>query len=158
MFRRRSNIVKQVGKRLAPNSKQLKAIFQDFFLNPVSESQHRQQQDIDLGNNSKVNQPKEKRNESYYRDKLAKSLNGQIEIQVPSGRIDILTNNQIIEVKHIKKWSAALGQIITYGYHYPNHQKRIHLFGLENNSSKINLIKKQCQEQNIIVTFEEHNI
>ena len=155
MFRRRNNIVKQAGKRLAPDTKELKAIFQDFFLNPASEYQHQQQPDIDLGNNSKVKKPKEKRNESYYRDKLAKSLNGQTEVKVPSGRIDILTSNQIIEVKHIQKWNAALGQIITYGYYYPNHQKRIHLFGVENNSSKIRLINEQCREQNIIVTFEE---
>ena len=154
MFRRRNNIVKQAGKRLAPDSKQLKTIFQDLFSNPASEQKY-QQPNINSGNNSKVNKPKKKRNESYYRDKLAKSLNGRTEVKVPSGRIDILTSNQIIEVKHIKKWNAALGQIITYGYHYPNHQKRIHLFGVENNSSKILLIKKQCQEQNIIATFEE---
>lgn len=154
MFRRRNNIIKQAGRRLAPDSKQLKAIFQDFFPNPASESKHRQQPDINSGDNPRANKQKKKRNESYYRDKLAKSLNGQTEVKVPSGRIDILTSNQIIEVKHIKKWNAALGQVITYGYHYPNHQKRIHLFGVENNSSKILLIQKQCQEQNIIATFE----
>ena len=155
MFRRRNNIVKQAGKRLAPDNKQLKAIFQDFFLNPASESQHRQHPDINVGNNSKVNKPRKKRNESYYRDKLAKSLNGRTEVIVPSGRIDILTSNQIIEVKHIKRWKDAVGQITIYGDSYPNHQKRIHLFGIENNSSMIILIKEQCQKRNIIVTFEE---
>ena len=98
---------------------------------------------------------KEKRKESYYRDKLAKSLNGQTEVKISFGRIDILTSSQIIEVKHIKKWNAAIGQIITYGYHYPNHQKRIHLFGEENSNEKIIFIKKRCQEQNIVVTFEK---
>ena len=57
-------------------------------------------------------------------------------------------------VKHIKKWKAALGQIIAYSNFYPNHQKRIHLFGLENDNNLIRLIQKQCQKQNIIVTFE----
>lgn len=151
MFRRRDNIVKQAGKRLAPDSKQLKTIFQDLFSNPAPESQHRQQP----GNNSQVNKSRKKRNESYYRDKLAKSLNGQTEVKVPSGRIDILTSNQIIEVKHIKRWKDAIGQIIIYGDSYPNHQKRIHLFGIENNSSMILLIKEQCQKRNIIATFEE---
>ena len=154
MFRRRNNIVKQAGKRLAPDSKQLEALIKKLWSDAVKDIKH-QQQDINLGDIPKVNKPKKKRNESYYRDKLAKSLNGQTEVKVPSGRIDILTRNQIIEVKHIKKWNAALGQIITYGYHYPNHQKRIHLFGVEKNSSKIPLIIKQCQEQNIIATFEE---
>ena len=149
MFERRNNIVKQASKRLTPNSKQFKTIFEDFFSNSASEQKHQQK-----NKNSQTKKPKKKRNESYYRDRLAKSLNGQTEVKIPSGRIDILTSNQIIEVKHIKKWNAALGQIITYGYHYPNHQKRIHLFGEENNKDKILLIKEQCLEQNIIVTFE----
>ena len=111
--------------------------------------------DINVKDTSKANKRKKKRSESYYRDKLAKSLNGQMEVKVPYGRIDILTNNQIIEVKHIKKWNAALGQVITYAYFYPNHQKRIHLFGVENNSHKISMIQEQCRAQNIIITFEE---
>ena len=154
MFRRRNNIVKQAGRRLAPDSKQLKTIFQGLFSNPVSEQKY-QQQDINLGDNSTANKPKKKHNESYYRNKLAKSLNGRIEVKVPSGRIDILTSNQIIEVKHIKRWKDAVGQITIYGDSYPNHQKRIHLFGIENNSSMILLIKEQCLKRNIIATFEE---
>ena len=154
MFRRRDNIVKQAGKRLAPDSKQLKTIFQDLFSNPAFKQKH-QQPDINLGNSPQINKPRKKRNESYYRDKLAKSLNGRTEVIVPSGRIDILTSNQIIEVKHIKRWKDAVGQITIYGDSYPNHQKRIHLFGIENNSSIIILIKEQCQKRNIIATFEE---
>lgn len=154
MFRRRNNIVKQAGRKLAPDSKQLRSIFQSFFSNPADEENYPQQA-LNSGNRSKANKQKPKRNESYYRDKLARSLNGQTEVVVPAGRIDILTSNQVIEVKHIKKWNAALGQVITYGVYYPNHQKRIHLFGVENNSSKILLIEEQCQMQNIIATFEE---
>lgn len=91
MFRRRNNIVKQAGKRLIPDNKQLKEIFQDLFSNPVDDRKP-QKHDINLGNSSK-NKQKIKHNESYYRDKLAKYLNGQIEVKVPTGRIDILTNN-----------------------------------------------------------------
>lgn len=137
MFRHRNNIVKKAGKKLTPDKNKLGSIFQDFFTNPASEQKHQNR----------------KRNESYYRDKLAKSLNGQIEVQVPTGRIDILTNNQIIEVKHIKRWKGALGQIIVYGDYYPNHQKRIHLFG-ENDDAQTLLIVQQCQKQNVIATFE----
>ncbi|MEM8829654.1 MAG: hypothetical protein AAGE96_09895 [Cyanobacteria bacterium P01_G01_bin.19] len=154
MFRRRKNILKQAGKRLTPDNKQLKKMFGNFLFNPASEQKH-QSKNIDLNDNFRDKKSKQKRNESYYRDKLARSLNGRTEVIVPSGRIDILTNTQIIEVKHIKKWNAALGQIITYGYHYSDLQKRIHLFGEENSKAKIILIKKQCKEQNIVVTFEE---
>jgi len=151
MFRRRNNIVKQAGKRFAPNNEQLKAIFKDFFSNLVDDQQP-QKQDINLGNDSK-NKQKRKPNESYYRDKLAKFLNGQTEVIVPTGRIDILTRCQIIEVKHISNWKAALGQIIVYGNYYPHHQKRLHLFG-ENNDALILLIVEQCKKQNVIATFE----
>ena len=154
MFERRNNIVKQASKRLTPNSKQFKTIFEDFFSNSASEQKH-PQKDANLNDTSQVKKSNKKRNESYYRDKLAKSLDGQTEVKVPFGRIDILTNNQIIEVKHIKKWNAAVGQIIIYGSHYPHHQKRIHLFGVENNSHKISMIQEQCRAQNIIITFEE---
>ncbi len=53
MFRRRNNIIKQAGKRLAPNSKQLKTIFQDLFPNPASEQKH-QQPDINSDNNPEL--------------------------------------------------------------------------------------------------------
>ena len=155
MFRHRNNIVKQVGKRLAPDSKQLRSIFQGFLHNPVEEEKPPQQNKNSSNNTFKANKNNKKRNESYYRDKLARSLNGQTEIVVPTGRIDILTSNQVIEVKHVKKWKAALGQTIAYGVYYPDHQKRIHLFGVENNNTQILLIKEQCQAQNIVATFEE---
>ena len=154
MFRRKNNIVKQAGKKLSPDRKQLEALIKKIWSNAVKDAIN-QQQNLDYDSDPKVDKPKKKRNESYYRDKLARSLNGQTEVVVPAGRIDILTSNQVIEVKHIKKWNAALGQVITYGVYYPNHQKRIHLFGVENNSSKIILIKEQCRMQNIIATFEE---
>lgn len=153
MFRRRNNIVKKAGERLAPDSKQLRSVFESFFSDLVDEEKH-PQQDLNSNNTFRANKQKYKRNEIYYRDILARSLNGKTEVIVPAGRIDILTNSQIIEVKHVKRWKAALGQIITYGVYYPNHQKRIHLFGVEN-STQILLIKEQCQMQNIIATFEE---
>ena len=154
MFKRRNNIVKQAVKRLAPDRKQLRSSLREIWSNAVQEIEH-QQQDINPSNNFPVNKHKRKYRESYYRDKLARSLNGQTEVKVPSGRIDILTGNQIIEVKHVKNWKAALGQIITYGVYYPHHQKRIHLFGIENNNTQISLITDQCQKQRIIATFEE---
>ena len=153
MLRRRNNIVKQAGKRLAPKGKQVKSLFQGFFSNPVDQEKHLSQ-NPNSRDTFKTNKPKIKRNESYYRDKLARSLNGQTAVVVPVGRIDILTSNQIIEVKHVKRWKSALGQIITYGVYYPHHQKRIHLFGVDHNNSQVILIKEQCQYQNIIATFE----
>ncbi len=64
-------------------------------------------------------------------------------------------NIEIIEVKYVTKWKEAIGQIIAYGQYYPDHQKRIHLFGVDNNNqSKLTLIKQHCLQQNIRITWE----
>lgn len=152
MFRKRKNLAKLFGKKLAPNSKQLRSVFQEFGSNSVFQESDRRQENAP---NSSASKLKRKRSESYYRDKLAKSLNGKTEVVIPGGRIDILSANQIIEVKHIRNWKAALGQILVYGSYYPHHQKRIHLFGQENDLAQIRLITDQCQKQNIVATFED---
>ena len=63
-------------------------------------------------------------------DKMNIVLDGQREVNTPCGRIDILTKEQIIEVKEYKGWKAALGQILVYSNFYSEHQKRIHLFNI----------------------------
>ena len=59
------------------------------------------------------------------RDKLSKKLNGKREVECSSGIIDIITDEEIIEVKNIKNWKHAIGQIISYELDYINKQKRI---------------------------------
>lgn len=42
------------------------------------------------------------------------------------GRVDILTEKHLIEVKlNINNWKAALGQLMVYGLRFPNHEKWI---------------------------------
>ncbi len=154
MFRKRKNLAKLLGQRLAPNSEQIRSIFQKFVSNSAPQERDKRQYDAS-DCYSPVSEPKRKRSESYYRDKLARSVNGKTEVVIPGGRIDILSDSQIIEVKHIRNWKSALGQILVYGSYYPHHQKRIHLFGEKNNSAQVRLIIDQCQKQNIIATFEE---
>jgi hypothetical protein len=91
--------------------------------------------------------------ESWYRDKLAKSLGGQTEVQTVDGRIDVLTVREIIEVKTARNWKHALGQILVYGKHYPYHQKRIHLYG-KISEDGLRQAKLSCQSHNVIVTRE----
>ncbi len=67
--------------------------------------------------------------EKAVRDRLHAQLGGLVEVATPAGRIDLLTNSEITEVKAIKDWKAALGQILVYSGFYPKHQKRLHLFG-----------------------------
>ncbi|MDX2273487.1 MAG: hypothetical protein NW237_16255 [Cyanobacteriota bacterium] len=91
--------------------------------------------------------------EAWYRDKLAKKLKGQVEVVTPSGRIDILTDREVIEVKKASNWKAAIGQILVYGRNYPNHKKRIHLFG-ELTKNDLKKIKEECNAFGILLTWE----
>lgn len=69
---------------------------------------------------------------------------------------DLLTQTEIIEVKHLSEWKSAMGQILAYSGFYPEHHKRIHLFG-KNDETVIATATAMaiCLELNIVVTFEE---
>jgi hypothetical protein len=86
-------------------------------------------------------------------DKMNINLNGQREVITPCGRIDILTKEQIIEVKEYKGWKAALGQILVYGNFYPEHQKRIHLFNILKNNIELDIIKEIYNKYDVILTY-----
>lgn len=57
----------------------------------------------------------EKNKEARWSDELSKKLNGQREIAIQSGRIDILTDSLVIEVERIDKWHEGIGQALHYG-------------------------------------------
>lgn len=93
--------------------------------------------------------------ELYYQLKLSKELKGKIEVPTPIGRIDILTEQFIIEVKRVSGWKEALGQVLAYGYYYPNHQKRIHLFG-EISIDFLKTITDICSIHSVLITTVEN--
>jgi hypothetical protein len=82
--------------------------------------------------------------------RLQTELGGQIEIETDFGFIDLLTHNEIIEIKCGKKWKHGLGQLCAYGEFYKDHSKRLHLFDF-NYDEKIN---KLCEKFNIKVSYE----
>lgn len=57
--------------------------------------------------------------ESLYSDALAKRLKGKREVCCSQGRIDVLTNTYVIEVK-ISDWRAGLAQALVYASCYPD--------------------------------------
>lgn len=69
------------------------------------------------------------KSEQQVRDRLQSQLGGLIEVATPAGRIDLLTDTEIIEVKHVSEWKSAIGQVLAYSGFYPEHGKRIHLWG-----------------------------
>ena len=86
--------------------------------------------------------------------RLQAKLGGQTEIVTAVGRIDLLTETEIIEVKQVSDWKAALGQILTYARFFPEHIKRIHLFG-NCTPEKKQVISSTVLSFGVIATFEE---
>jgi hypothetical protein len=86
--------------------------------------------------------------------RLAKTL-GKVQREVPTlaGNIDLLTERELIEVKSVKSWKCAVGQVLIYGQSYPDHQKRIHLFG-EASRDFLSMIRSYCAPLDIDVTWE----
>jgi hypothetical protein len=91
--------------------------------------------------------------EAWYRDRLAAELNGKTEVQTPSGRVDVLTKTEVIEVKRASGYKSAIGQVKCYGQHYPNHKIRIHLFG-KLTQSRLKIIQTDCLREGIILSWE----
>lgn len=80
-------------------------------------------------------------------------IGGATEVKTPLGRIDLLTDTELIEVKPFSSWKAAIGQVLVYGSFYPQHNKHIHLFDrLEQKT--LHLIQEACTPHGIQVTFE----
>lgn len=47
-------------------------------------------------------------------DSWAKKMDGNLEVNCESGRVDIMTQTQVVEVKHVNRWKAAMGQVLAY--------------------------------------------
>lgn len=63
------------------------------------------------------------------RQRLALEVDGAQAVANVYGEIDILSDQEVIEVKWAPKFLHALGQILGYGESYPTKGKRVHLFG-----------------------------
>lgn len=87
--------------------------------------------------------------------RLAKTLKKvKREVVTLAGNIDLLTEQELIEVKSIKSWKCAVGQVLIYGQSYPTHRKRIHLFG-EASREFLSMIRSSCAPLDIDVTWED---
>ena len=92
-------------------------------------------------------------------DTLQEECGGVREYAVDGGRIDLLTDTEIIEVKHIGQFKQACGQVQFYSHilNSTTHRKRVHLFsdvGDEYDNDKKEQIVKFSKSLEILVTFE----
>jgi hypothetical protein len=108
---------------------------------------------------------KKDQKEKEIRERLKAELGGTPQA-TRIGEIDLLTKKEIIEIKVIEKWKEGVGQLILFGKIYPNHSKRLHLFGnfptrikpeLSTELLTLELIKEFCNDFNITVILEEES-
>ena len=104
-----------------------------------------------------ISTPKKKERiyvESIVKDMLIQSKHGVAEVKTPVGIIDVVSYLYltIYEIKHVSKWKHALGQILSYGYFYPDYKKAIYLFGnIDERSAEI--ITKICNNSSVTSIF-----
>jgi hypothetical protein len=86
-------------------------------------------------------------------NRLSNELLGICEVKLDNGRlIDILTDDEVIEVKIYKDRIKAIGQVIYYQSQYPELRKRIHIFG--HNNERDSIFTQTCKAYDITVTYE----
>ncbi len=87
------------------------------------------------------------------RNKLAKILGGVIEVECAFGIVDVVTASEIIEVKSVRLWKHAIGQVLVYDCEFKNKTPRIHLFG-ECTKEQRTMIELACSHLSIAASFE----
>jgi|694.fasta_scaffold40850_7 hypothetical protein len=92
------------------------------------------------------------RTEKVIQKKIQCCMGGQSEVLTPAGKIDLLTEKDLIEFKEAKKWKEAIGQVLAYGYYYPSHRKVIYLFGCAHSSFK-EMVEKICLKNGVFVEW-----
>ena len=92
--------------------------------------------------------------EFAYRDMCQYKYGGKTEVTVPGiGRIDVLTDDRVIEVKNIQTWKGGLGQVLSYSEFYPNHTPTLALTPNSKSNYSPELIEKICNKFGVEVVF-----
>jgi hypothetical protein len=53
---------------------------------------------------------------------------GETEVETPAGLVDLLTDEYVTEIKHVKAWKEGT-KVLVYQHYFPDRKPRIHLFG-----------------------------
>jgi hypothetical protein len=91
-------------------------------------------------------------------DRLQLEIGGEREVECEGGFVDLLTDEYIVEVKNIKSWKGALGQVLVYGNCFPKHKKCILLFHeIEITNEKKEFITRNCDKYDVTLIFKKIN-
>ncbi len=83
--------------------------------------------------------------------RLAIVLNGSTEVTTEVGRIDVLTNSELIELKVAHNWKHGIGQLLAYGFYHQ--QRELHLILVGSNADEyVDIARFHCDRFNIKVS------
>ncbi len=77
---------------------------------------------------------------------------GEREVETPTGFIDLVTDEYVIEIKHVKDWKDG-AKVLIYALNFPNRKPRVHLFGGYSQSFRA-LVEDTLNQLNTAVTWE----
>lgn len=90
--------------------------------------------------------------ERFYQKLVEKDYNGR-PASCPSGRVDVLGAEWIVEIKKWDLWRAAVGQLMCYSVYFPDRIKCIHLFGVQPADKVIQMIENTCEALGIVLSY-----
>jgi hypothetical protein len=79
---------------------------------------------------------------------------GDREVETPAGAIDLLTDTEVIEIKHVHNWKDAT-KVLVYHTYFPDRKPRIHLFGGYSKQTKVT-VEEAFTKLGIFVTWERN--
>lgn len=101
---------------------------------------------------NKRNRNKMKESEAV--DRLIQTMgdkNPRREVNCAYGRIDVLTDEEVIEVKSYDEYKHAIGQVLCYGLCHPDKRKRVHIFGEHSE-----IVRRACDDLGIGYSHDNH--
>lgn len=82
-------------------------------------------------------------------NRLAAMLGGTREVPTLAGRVDVITDNHVIEVKNAADWKHGIGQVIVYSFYHPEKKPALFLFG-SNVKTYRAIAKQHCDRLGIL--------
>jgi hypothetical protein len=89
--------------------------------------------------------------ERLVRDWLQSQIGGQVEAPSPDGPIDLLTDEEVVEVKAVHNWKDGIGHVLVKARNYPDRHKCLLLFGEAD--TPLDHIQTRCDEFGIQLGF-----
>jgi hypothetical protein len=77
---------------------------------------------------------------------------GEREVETPVGFVDLVTDESVIEIKHVSDWKEGI-KVLAYALYLPSRKPRLHLFGGYSKDFR-SLVEQALEPLKIAVTWE----